>query len=93
MNINKIRNIGYPDRSTIHPPNKGNMAGRILPAPAIPAYRALFSVPDISSNTPFMDIKYMETITPPVKKINKNGGVPGNNRRTNRTDTTRNTLP
>ena len=77
----------------IHPPNNGNKAGIIFPVPAIPVYRVLFSVPDISSNTPFMEILYIEKIRPPVKKISGNGGTPGDNNSMKGSDTANNTLP
>ena len=77
----------------IHPPSNGNRAGIIFPVPAIPVYRVLFSVPDISSNTPFMEILYIAKIIPPVKKISENGGSPDDNIRINGIITTKNTLP
>ena len=92
MIINRAKNKGYPVRSMIHPPSMGNIAGMIFPAPAMPVYRALFFVPDISSNTPFMEIKYIERIAPPIKKINMKGGMPDDSKRIKGTDIMRSTL-
>ena len=49
-----MKNALNPNCMMIQPPNKGNSAGRMFPAPAIPVYNALLLVPEISSKTPFM---------------------------------------
>lgn len=47
----------------------GKIAGNIFPAPEKPVYKARFSVPDTSSNKPFIDIENSENTTPPRTKI------------------------
>ena len=50
-----MKNTSKPNECMIHPPVIENTAGKILPAPAAPAYNALFFLVEISRRIPDID--------------------------------------